>query len=504
MTVRDEKEIKSRFSNKIGIKKPVETLDFSTKCVVTIVIFFLYQLFTAVPLLGVELGEGDSFAFIRIISASTKGSLAELGVLPVLIAGLLMYVLIRMNIIKMDIANQEERNQYNTRRLLLSFFITIVMALLITFSGIYGSGLDIATQSLIIIQLTIVGVLIVLLDEIVNRGWGLGSGMSMFIVGGVGLRIFQGLFAPNNILEGPNGVTSARGIVLAFLYWVGEEGPIAAFGNLFFRYSTNPDHNLNLPSLSILSVYLAGIFFVLVVLLETIKTSTIQQESLEPARKIFNPAIPLVLTTTVLAVVRFTSLLIWNASGRENSSSIFTFLFGVYRLDHTTAQYVPTGGLGYFFSPPPALIDVLMIDPLTAITHGIIYGIVFLGLYMSSTKLMFHIGGLITNTPQEKTTDKKWLLIGIIAIAADFLNPLGVGVGIILLALIIMSYYQLIQGIRSPRFVRFDLESPAQLEMETSERKQMVKRNYWLIIILMGLGIFFLRFIVFVILGREL
>ncbi|PWI46612.1 hypothetical protein CEE45_15970 [Candidatus Heimdallarchaeota archaeon B3_Heim] len=501
MTTRDEEGIKSRFSNKIEIKRPVEKLDFTTKCVVTIAIFFLYQLFTAVPLLGVNLGEGDPFAFIRMISASLHGSLAELGILPVLIAGLTMYTLIRMNIIKMDIANQEERNRYNILRILLSFLITIVMALLITFSGIFGSGLDITTQSFIIIQLTIVGVLIVLLDEIVNRGWGLGSGISMFIAGGVGLRIFQGLFAPNNILEGPNGVTSGRGIVLAFLYWVGEEGPIAAFGNLFFRYSTNPAHKLNLPSLSILSVCLAGIFFFLVVFLEIIKTSTIQPESLEPARKIRNPVIPLVLTTTVLAVIRFTSLLIWNASGRENSRSVIAFFLGQFRLDVITEQYIPVGGIGYFFSPPRQM-DSLFFDPLSWITQAIIYGGIFLGLYIGFSKLVLHIHGLSVENQQEKEIPQKYILIGIIAFVADLFNPLGAGVGIILLALIIISYYQLLQGVRSPGFVRFDFESSNQLEM--SERRQMVKRNYTLIIILMGLGIFLLRFIVFVILGREM
>ena len=210
------------------------------------------------------------------------------------------------------------------------------------------------------------------------------------------------------------------------------------------------------------------------------------------------------MATTILALVRFTSLLVWNASGRENSTSFPSNFLGQYSLDPFFEQYVPIGGLSYFFSAPPAFMDTLLHDPVSTIFHGIIFGAIFLGLYISMTKLMFQIGGRITNTPQEQNIDERWLYIGILCVIADLLNVLAVGLGIILLALILANYYQLITSGRSLEFVRFDLEGPEKKELGIKDRIQLTKGKYTLVVILIGLGIFLLRFIAFVILGREI
>ncbi|MHA1995285.1 MAG: hypothetical protein ACW97Z_12145 [Candidatus Hodarchaeales archaeon] len=487
------------------IKKNFDKGKFTTRCLVTLGVLAVYNLLMSIPLTGVNLGEGDPFATLRIISASMHGSLAELGILPMVTAGLFMYILLKLNLYKLDPESQQERNRYNTLRVLLSILITIVMALLITISGIYGADLEFSNQILVIIQLTIVGVLISLLTEIIDRGWGLGSGISIFLAGSISLRITQGFIAPNNILEGPNDVTSARGIFIAFLYWVGEEGPISAIGNLFLRYSTNPSHNFNLPALSLLSVYLMGVFFVLAVFIETVYPKLKKQVTLEPSRKLgLTPVIPIVWTVTIFALIRFVSLFIWNTNGRENSTSILTWVFGQYRLEPTIAQYVPTGGLGYFVSPPPTLIDVLMFDPVSAIFHGIIYGALFLGVYMSFTKMMFQMAGVSTNSSQKIITDKRWLLLGIFFVVTDLLNLLAVGLGIILLALILVHYYQLLMHERTAGFVRFDLEIIDTPKDREIDRKPLTRDKYIFLILLIGLGQFMIRFLTFSILGREI
>ncbi|MHA2029888.1 MAG: hypothetical protein ACW99Q_10890 [Candidatus Kariarchaeaceae archaeon] len=505
MTLEDSRGFKSINSTKKMMNRPVEDIDFTTRCWVTIGVLVVYSLLAIIPLSGANLGEGDPFAFIRIITASSQGTLAELGILPVLTAGLITYTLVGGKIFKMDTGSEKERERYNTVRILLSFLITIILASFIVYSGIYGPDLDFSTQTLIIIQLTVAGLLIILLDEIINRGWGLGSGISIFIAGSIGLRIIQGFLAPSNILEGPNNVTSARGIIFATFYWFGEEGPISAFSNLFFRYSTNPTHYLNLPSLSILSVILAVGFFILAVFLQAKDPRIASQGPFERSKNIsLTPMIPLVLTATVLVLIRFISHLIWNTGGRENSRNALVYLMGQFRLDEVTGQYVPNGGIAYFITPPQSIIANLMVDPLSAIVQAIIYGTIFLGLYMIFTKLTFEIGSFNGNNPPEKEIKDRWLLIVIISVLVDLLNPLAVGFGIILLALILMSYYHLLQGLGLPELVRFDFTPLNELETRKTERRELTRSKFSLIVIFIALGLFFLRFIAFVILGREI
>ncbi|MHA1978076.1 MAG: hypothetical protein ACW98F_04305 [Candidatus Hodarchaeales archaeon] len=498
----ENKSIKSDTEN----TKELSGKDSDTKkYLVTLGVIIAYSILTMIPLAEVNLGGGDPYASTRIISASMQGTLAELGILPLLTAGLLMYLSLKLNLYKMDTLSQEKQNRYNQVRLLLSILLTIILALLMSISGLYGVDLDFSSQVAIIIQLTIAGIVIILLNELINRGWGLGSGISLFLACGIGLRLMQSFLAPNNILEGPTAVVSARGIIFALLSWIGKEGPIKAFVYLFFRYSSVPTHNLNLPSLSLFSVYLAGIFFVLIVILETFNPRRRQQERSEAKNKsIQAPVLPIVLTTTLLALVRIISLFIWNTSGRENSTSGLTWILGSYRLDTTTEVYVPTGGLAYIFSPPHNILEGLTIDLLPTIFQGIIYSAVFLGLYMTFSKMRIQIGNSIAKNSEENTVEKRWLLIGIMCVISDLFNLLAVGLGIILLAMIIVSYYQLITGVHLSEFARFDLESQDKLEGGKVKRERVIGGYFWLITILLGVGLFFLRVVVFTILGRVM
>ena len=48
----------------------------------------------------------------------------------------------------------------------------------------------------IFLQLLAAGVVVILLDELVQKGWGLGSGISLFIMAGVAQNILWQAFSP--------------------------------------------------------------------------------------------------------------------------------------------------------------------------------------------------------------------------------------------------------------------------------------------------------------------
>ncbi len=463
----------------------------TTRLLVTLGVIVIYFILTMMRLPGIDLGEGDPLSTIRIIGASSNGSLVELGILPILIAGLTMYILLKFNLYELDPEKQVERTRYNNVRMILSILITIILAFALTISGIYGTDLDIISQLAIIIQLTVVGILIVCLVELINRGWGYGSGISLILATGIGLRVMRAFLAPNNILEGPAEVTSARGIIWAVLYWTLELGPVKAFNYLFFRYSIDPTHNLNLPSLSLFSVYLAGIGFLVIVIMELLISRKRNQGHTHPKlEKLTSPVIPIVLITTTLAIVRFFSLFIWNMSGRDGSSSILTWILGDYRLELTTEQYVPIGGLAYFTTPLSTFMADLALDPIAAISHGVIYAAVFFGLYMMFSRINFWIANKNGGVSGIQKLGTQWLLIGITCVILDMFSVLGVGLGIIIFTLIIMDYYHLFTSDHSPEFIRFDL---AQLDKEKTDRSQNIRISgglFWVILVLFEVTLF--------------
>jgi protein transport protein SEC61 subunit alpha len=64
--------------------------------------------------------------------------------------------------------------------------------------GTYGqaSEMSVATMALIIGQLMGAGLIVILLDEMLRKGYGLGSGISLFIVANTSETIFWSAFSP--------------------------------------------------------------------------------------------------------------------------------------------------------------------------------------------------------------------------------------------------------------------------------------------------------------------
>ncbi len=477
--------------------------NFSVKVFITLGVIIVYSLLAVIPLIGANLGEADPYGIIRIIGASKHGTSTELGILPLLTAGFVFHIFLRTNLYQFDPTHPDELKRYNRIRIFLGIVFTVIMALILILSGLYGTDLDIFTQFSIVGQLIIAGIIIIYLNEFINKGWGLGSGISIFLASGIWVQIMQAFLASNNILEGPGELTSARGIFLAILYCIGEEG-LNAFGFLFFRYSPVRSHSLNLPHLSLLSVWFAIGIFLLVTFLSLQISNSNNFDDVESHKvSLSSPLLSILLTTTFFALIRFLSQVVWNSSGRENSSSIFVWILGTYQLNTAAEQYVPTGGLAYFCSPRFHILDGLFADPLTVLSHGIVYTAVFLGLYRLFSKRIPPLLNRTRTDSHNLTFDRNWLVIGLCCVFADLFNVLGIGMGIVILALILANYYQLLVNQQELEFVSFDLDKDQRVTADFLTKTPVSSRFFWIFILLLSIGLFILRFIVFVILGRE-
>ena len=367
------------------IRSPSREYTIGKRLFYTLIVATIYFILASSPILGGNPGGGDPFSFMRTITASSQGSLVELGLGPFLIAGCLMQVLFIFNIVKINPEDPIDKKLYNCAIKVLAILFTIIGAFLLIISGVYGTNIDIIWQIAILSQLVIVGIIIIYLDEFLVKGWGYGSGVALFITCIVGLHIFQSLFGLQNILEGPDKVTSARGLILAILYWLTQTDPLSTISSLFFRYSPNPTDHLRLPSLSIFSL-IATIFFVifvnyLVSLKIEAKVPSIQHEedySIFEINIIYLLTIPFVLTSIILSSLTFIAQFIWRIAGGQDNTNILASLIGSFRLDADTSQYIPSGGLAYYLTAPPSLItygggDSFVITMVTYILHFLIY-----------------------------------------------------------------------------------------------------------------------------------
>ena len=84
------------------------------------------------PLFGATAPEFDFLAFARVIFASQQGSLVELGIGPIVTAGLLMQLLRGSDILKFDFKKPEERGIFQTATKMLTYFVIVIE------SAVYG------------------------------------------------------------------------------------------------------------------------------------------------------------------------------------------------------------------------------------------------------------------------------------------------------------------------------------------------------------------------------
>ena len=108
------------------IPKPKRKVSLQTKLLWCGACVCVYMVMGQTPLFGATTPEFDFLAFARDIFASQQGSLVELGIGPIVTAGLLMQLLRGSDILKFDFKKPEERGIFQTATKMLTYFVIII------------------------------------------------------------------------------------------------------------------------------------------------------------------------------------------------------------------------------------------------------------------------------------------------------------------------------------------------------------------------------------------
>ena len=147
-----------------------------------------------------------------------------------------MQLLLGSKIIKVNMADPYDRALFSGAQKVLAVFLTIFNSIAYLAGGAFGNLSEIGLQGAVFIfaQLLFAGIVIILLDELLQKGWGLGSGVSLFIAAGVAGQIFWNSFSfIATPTDGGDGLP--RGIVIAFFTAIFDNNPNTNVGDLFLR-----------------------------------------------------------------------------------------------------------------------------------------------------------------------------------------------------------------------------------------------------------------------------
>ena len=189
-----------------AVKRPEKHVHFQKKLMWTLGILVLYFVLTNVSVFGLSPASQDLLGAYRAFLAGGQGSIVLLGIGPIVMASIILQLLVGAELLGLDTTDPKDQAIFQGLQKLLVFVMIVVEALPQIYGGFLlpdpaiAATLGVSTsvvQLLIFVQVAIGGVLILYMDEIVSK-WGIGSGVSLFIVAGIAQALVSGIFNWNS------------------------------------------------------------------------------------------------------------------------------------------------------------------------------------------------------------------------------------------------------------------------------------------------------------------
>lgn len=437
------------------VPKPKRKISLTEKFVWTGIALLAYLVMGQIPLYGVtDDPRFDFLAFARVIFAAQQGTLMELGIGPIVTAGLLMQLLKGSDLIKMDFKNPDDRSLFTSATKIVTIIVIVAEG------GLYGASVygpltaDEAPYAIYVVigQLIGASVIVMLMDEMVQKGWGVGSGLSLFIMAGIAQTVLWSVFSPVPANDGPVGI-------LPFTIDAVSNGNGA---QAVFREG-------QLPSLFVLSLTI-GVILVLVYIegihvdIPIVSTKYRGFTAVYPIKLLYTSVIPVILASALIANAVFMGQMLWANYNPNNQNPVFNWI-AMFDPNSTGQTPTPTGGALYYITAPRSL-DVAAQDPVRAV----VYVVFMTAIVTVFSRLWVELGGLSAKTAARNLLDAdvqvpgfrrsegsvetllnryipsltllSGMIIGLLAGVSDVLNVFGSGTGLLLMVNIMVSYYQ--------------------------------------------------------------
>jgi preprotein translocase SecY subunit len=442
------------------IKVPERKVGFNEKIFWTAIVLIVYLVMSEISLYGISAGVQEQFAPLRVIFASNRGTLMELGIGPIVTAGLILQLLAGSAIIQCDMSNPEDRGLFTVASKFFSILLTGIQASAYIISGMYnpaGGSLPGTTAIIIFLQLLGAGVMVMLMDELIQKGWGLGSGISLFIMAGVAQTILWQTFNPGTgLFVGALDSLLRGGSTYQLTNWVIGGGSYPSLIGFIATIGT-----------FLVIIYLEGVRVELPMTYAGYKGF----RSRYPIKLLYVSNLPVIFASALFANVFFFSQLLWSQMGTPAPGTNILFqIIGDY--NRTEAGVQAVGGLAYYVTPPHSVLNVAA-EPVRAAVYLAIL-VVFCAVF---SLIWLEVGGLGPEKVAQQLMDsgmqipgyrrsgrpiesilKRYIpvvtilggiIVGLVAGISDFLGVFGSGTGILLAVGIIYQYYELLMRERA-------------------------------------------------------
>jgi len=425
----------------------------------TAVTLFIFLVCCQIPLYGIKSSNSaDPFYWMRVILASNRGTLMELGISPIVTSGLVMQLLAGSKIIDVDQSVRDDRALFQGAQKLFGIVITVGEAVAYVLSGMYGDVKDLGAGNaiLIILQLFFAGIIVIILDELLQKGYGLGSGISLFIATNICESIVWKAFSPTTINTG-RGPEFEGAIISLFHLLLTWNDKGRALREAFWRERLPNVMNL-IATLAVfaLVIYLQGFRIEI-----PVKSNRFRgQRGSYPVKLFYTSNMPIMLESALTSHIYIVSQMLFS----RFPDNFLVKLLGVWEPMEESAQLAATSGFAYYISPPRT-VHAAFVDPI----HTILYILFMTSVCAIFSKTWIEVSGSGPRDIAKQLKDQQLVMaghregsmykelkrviptaaalggavLGLLSVAADLMGAIGSGTGILMAVTIIYSYWEI-------------------------------------------------------------
>ncbi|MCX8190356.1 MAG: hypothetical protein N3F05_03985 [Candidatus Diapherotrites archaeon] len=215
----------SRISSYIPeVKRPLGEVPVKKRLIWSALALLIFFALGHIKLLGLKY-QSSLQIDVWIIMGSTIGTLATAGIGPIVFASLLLQLVVGAKLLDIDLSDPKGRAQFQNIQKLAVIIFCVFEGFIYPMSGLIQG--DVFLLSL---QIILGSIIIFYLDDLIGK-YGFGSGISLFIAGGVSSHIISELFMPQvsevrgagifwKLFLSPNIVDIIRVIAMIILFLI--------------------------------------------------------------------------------------------------------------------------------------------------------------------------------------------------------------------------------------------------------------------------------------------
>jgi len=437
------------------VPKPTIPIKSNEKLVWTGMVLFIYLIYSQIPLYGIyKTRDADPLHYMRVILASSRGTLSELGISPIITSSFLLSILRAFRILSVDPNVKEDKIRFEQTMKFVAIVITFGQAIAYVVGGMYGPVQEIGriNSILLVAQLVIGGIIIIILDEILSHKYGLISGISLFVATNISENFFWKCFSPFTITN-QRGIEYEGAVIAFFHFLITKKNKYKALSLAFFRQSAP---NLSQVLFTILIILLVIYLWKFKIEIKLCHKKMPGRSFSQPIKLFYSSTTPVIVMNTFISNISTFSQLIY----QRYPNNLFVKLLGTWA--HVDGEEIATGGVAYFFTPPHSFSD-LIIHPLKSVVY--ILTILYVsGLFTQTVVALMgkgasdmarglkHEGFFLEGMKENEEGIYKRLeriiptvsflcgmLIAFLQILADLIGAIGSGTGILLLVSTILE-----------------------------------------------------------------